>query len=140
MANKHGKNSDLIPQPHGGALRPPVRKGEVRSDKLGRPKQPRKLKEFIKELENEDDEILFPEEAIEIIEKKGKTFYKLKNSKGSKMFMTAYNKAIRGDAKWADFLVKMGFAGGYEPAKTENKNINLTPQELIKSLDDESQH
>ena len=35
------------------------------------------------------------------------------------MFLVAYNKAIKGDAKWADFLVKMGFAGGYEPAKSQ---------------------
>jgi hypothetical protein len=94
----------------------------------GRPKSPRKLKEFIKELENENDELVFPEEAIEVVDRKGKTFYKLKNSRGSKMFITAYNRAIKGDAKWADFLVKMGFAGGYEPTKSqvEQKNKNYS--------------
>lgn len=109
----------IIKQPHGGAIFQ-AQKGETKNP-YGRPKQPRKLKEFIKELENEDDELIFPEEAIEIIHKDGKTFYKLRNSKGGKMFMTAYNRAIKGDARWADFLVKMGFAGGYEPTKTENK-------------------
>lgn len=104
---------------NGGTLTP-YQKG-VSGNLDGRPKHPRKLKEFIKELETEDDELIFPEEAIEIIQKDGKTFYKLKNSKGGKMFMTAYNRAIKGDARWADFLVKMGFAGGYEPTKTQNE-------------------
>lgn len=108
----------------------PIQKGEVRN-KTGQPRKPRKLKEFIKELENEDDELIFPEEAIEVVVKNGKTFYKLKNSKGSKMFMTAYNRAIKGDSKWADFLVKMGFAGGYEPAKTVNQNTNINKEIII---------
>lgn len=103
-----------------GGMIYPIQKGEVRN-RTGQPKQPRKLKEFIKELETEDDELMFPEEAVEIVTKDGKTFYKLRNSKGGKMFMTAYNRAIKGDARWADFLVKMGFAGGYEPTKTDNK-------------------
>jgi hypothetical protein len=108
-----------------------LEKGETANPK-GRPKVPRKLKDFIKELENEDDELMFPEEAIDVIVKSGKTFYRLKDSKGAKMFITAYNKAIRGDARWADFLVKMGFAGGYEPAKTENKNIIIDGIDEIK--------
>jgi ABC-type nitrate/sulfonate/bicarbonate transport system substrate-binding protein len=99
-----------------------LEKGET-ANPNGAPKRPRKLKEFIKELENENDEIVFPAEALEVItrtvEGVEKTFYKLKDSKGSKMFLVAYNKAIKGDAKWADFLVKMGFAGGYEPAKSQ---------------------
>jgi hypothetical protein len=74
-----------------------------------------------------------------VIQKDGKKAYKLKNSKGGKMFITAYNKAIRGDARWADFLVKMGFAGGYEPAKQENTNINLTPQDILKKLDEDTE-
>lgn len=111
-----------IPARNGGYFLK-YKKGESGNPK-GRPKQPRLLKEFIKELEAEDDELMFPEDAIEIMTKDGKTFYKLKNSKGGKMFITAYNRAIKGDARWADFLVKMGFAGGYEPIKTENKNLN----------------
>ena len=108
-----------IKQKHGGMLINSL-PGETMNPN-GRPRHPRKLKEFIKELETEDDELMFPEEAVKVIKKDGKTFYKLKNSKGGKMFMTAYNRAIKGDARWADFLVKMGFAGGYEPAKTDNK-------------------
>lgn len=112
-----------------------LEKGET-ANPNGRPKQPRKLKEFIKELETEDDELMFPEEAIEIVQKDGKTFYKLKNSKGGKMFITAYNRAIKGDARWADFLVKMGFAGGYEATKTDNKTtVEIqNPQEALNKL------
>jgi hypothetical protein len=121
-----------VPARNGGTLTRPA-KGETMNPN-GRPKSPRKLKEFIKELENENDELVFPEEAIEVIERKGQKFYKLKNSKGSKMFITAYNRAIKGDAKWADFLVKMGFAGGYEPTKNENTTVNLTPQDVLKQL------
>jgi hypothetical protein len=100
-----------------------LEKGET-ANPNGRPKSPRKLKEFIKELENEDDELLLPFDAVEVVEKNGQTFYRLKNSKGGKMFITAYNRAIKGDAKWADFLVKMGFAGGYETTKTQTEVIN----------------
>lgn len=102
--------------------------------KNGRPKQPKKLKEFIKNLENEKDEVLFPEEDVEVIEKKGKKFYKLKGSKGSKMFLTAYKKALAGNVKWAEFLVKMGFAGGFEPVKQQTKLDLVTPQDLIDAL------
>lgn len=112
----------IIKQKHGGAINR-IEKGTSGNPK-GRPKSPRKLKEFIKELETEDDELLLPFDAIDVVEKNGQQFYRLKNSKGGKMFITAYNRAIKGDAKWADFLVKMGFAGGYEPTKTENKNLN----------------
>lgn len=126
----------LVKQPHGGAINI-LRKGET-ANPNGRPKQPRKLKEFIKELENEDDELIFPEEAIEVIQKDGKTFYKLKNSRGSKMFMTAYNRAIKGDSRWADFLVKMGFAGGYESTKVESTNLNIN-QDITIDIEDEEE-
>jgi len=125
----------IIKQPHGGAIFQ-AEKGQTKNPN-GRPKQPRKLKEFIKELETEDDELLFPEEAIEIIQKNGKTFYRLKNSKGGKMFITAYNRAIKGDARWADFLVKMGFAGGYEPTKTDNTTKIIQTPDLSKLTDQE---
>lgn len=118
----------IIKQPHGGAIFQ-AEKGQTKNLN-GRPKSPRKLKEFIKELENEDDELLLPFDAVEVVEKNGQQFYRLKNSKGGKMFITAYNRAIKGDAKWADFLVKMGFAGGYEPTKSQaevtNKNYTFT--------------
>jgi hypothetical protein len=119
----------MIPQPHGGAIKIPEKGTSANPN--GRPKRPRKLKEFIKELENEDDELLLPFDAVEVVEKNGQTFYRLKNSKGGKMFITAYNRAIKGDAKWADFLVKMGFAGGYEPPNkspedtTKEVNVNI---------------
>jgi hypothetical protein len=120
-----------IKQAHGGVIINSL-PGES-GNPNGRPKSPRKLKEFIKDLENEDDELLLPFDAVEVVEKNGQTFYKLKNSKGGKMFITAYNRAIKGDAKWADFLVKMGFAGGYEPTKNANqfldKNGNPTNPE-----------
>lgn len=109
-----------VPQPHGGSITL-QEKGDKPFNPKGRPKQPKKLKEFIKNLETENDEIMFPFEALELVEKKGKKFYKLKGSKGSKMFLTAYNKALKGDVRWAEFLVKMGFAGGFEPTKTDNK-------------------
>ena len=125
----------LIPQPHGGAINRFEKGKSGNPAGLGAFKKPKKLKEFIKELENEDDEIIFPAEAIEVIEKDGATFYKLRNSKGSKMFLVAYNKAIKGDAKWADFLVKMGFAGGYEPAKSQ-VDQNVTAVGLKDVLDD----
>ena len=127
----------LIKQPHGGAIFQ-APKGFT-ANPNGAPKQPRKLKEFIKELENEDDELLLPFDAVELVEKNGQTFYKLKNSKGGKMFITAYNRAIKGDAKWADFLVKMGFAGGYEPTKTDNTNKNFN-QEVEIDIDDENKN
>lgn len=127
---------NTIPGKNGGTLTP-FPKGKSGNPE-GRTKSPRKLKDFIKELENEDDELVFPEEAIEVIERDGKIFYKIKNSKGSKMFITAYNRAIKGDARWADFLVKMGFAGGYEPTKTENKNENINTEIIIDIEEDEA--
>jgi len=112
-----------------------LEKGET-ANPNGRPKVPRKLKDFIKELETEDDDLLFPAQAIEVVEKNGETFYKLKNSKGGKMFITAYNRAIKGDSRWADFLVKMGFAGGYEPTKTQNENTNVNIDQVLKELEE----
>jgi hypothetical protein len=128
----------IVKQPHGGAIFQ-AKKGETKNPN-GRPKVPKKLKEFIKELENEDDQIAFPFELVEFIphDKKDKErvnelfeevrslckgiYYK--NSKGAKMFLTAYTRALKGDVRWAEFLVKLGFAGGFEPIKTENKNKN----------------
>lgn len=123
---------ELVPAKNGGRIFRP-KKGQTMNPN-GRPRLPKKLKDFIKELETENDELLFPEEDIQIVEKEGKKFYKLKNSKGSKMFITAYTRAIKGDARWADFLVKMGFAGGYEPVKTENLNKTLNIDDVLSEL------
>lgn len=123
-----------IKQPHGGYIVQPE-KGETNNPN-GRPKVPKKLKEFIKNLETEDDEIMFPVAAMELIERKGQQFYKLKGSKGGKMFITAYNKALKGDVRWAEFLVKMGFAGGFEPVKNETKLDMATPKDLIDALNE----
>jgi hypothetical protein len=136
-----------VKQPHGGAIKL-AEKGDRLSP--GRPKSPRKLKEFIKELENEDDQINFSFDLVELIpnDKKDKErvnelfeevkslckgiYYK--NSKGAKMFLTAYKRALKGDVKWAEFLVKMGFAGGFEPTRVHNGTVDkngelITPQE-----------
>jgi hypothetical protein len=111
-----------------------LEKGET-ANPNGRPKVPKTIKEFIKTLENEDDEVLIPVEACELITKGGKQYYKLKSSSGHRMAMTAYNKALKGDIRFLDWLTKMGYAGGYEATKQENKNINITPLDIIKELD-----
>lgn len=118
-----------------GGIIYPIQKGEVRN-KTGQPKQPRKLKDFIKALETEDDVLMFEVEQVEIVEKNGKKYVKIKNAKGGKMFVNALNRAINGDARWADFLVKMGFAGGYEPVKTQNENKNTEIQVVKKIITD----
>ena len=112
-----------IKQPHGGALLR-LEKGET-SNPNGRPRVPKTIKEFIKELENVETDILIPVEACEKIIKGDKEFYKVKNTSGHKMAMSAYNKAMKGDIRFLDWLTKMGYAGGYEPAKTQNQNINI---------------
>ena len=112
-----------VPARNGGTLTRPD-KGETMNPN-GRPKVPKTIKEFIKTLENEDDEIQIPVESCELITKGGKQYYKLKSSSGHRMAMTAYNKALKGDIRFLDWLTKMGYAGGYEATKQENKNINL---------------
>ena len=109
----------IIPQPHGGAIFQ-AEKGQTKNP-FGRPKTPKTIKDFIKKLEYADDEVLLPIEKIEIVEKDGKKFYKLKNSKGAKLFLAIYNQAFEGNTKALDILIRLGFAGGYEPIKTENQ-------------------
>ena len=121
----------IVPQPHGGAIFQ-APKGYT-SNPHGRPKIPKTIKEFIKELEQVDDDFLLPVEACqEIVEKDGKKFYKVKGTNGQKMVMAQLQKAFKGDQKALDWLTKMGYAGGYEPVKNENTNTNLnTDVEIV---------
>jgi len=113
----------IIKQPHGGSLKV-LQKGET-ANPNGRPKVNKTIKEFIKDLENADEEIRIPVEACELKIINDKEYYVLKSSSGAKLAMTAYNKALKGDIRYLDWLTKMGYAGGYEPIKTDNKNTNI---------------
>ncbi len=134
----------IVKQPHGGYIKL-QEKGDKSSNPKGRPKIPKTIKDFIKTLENEDDSINISFQAIELIlineedkKKVDELFTEikklckgltLKGSKGNKMAMNAYSRAMKGDIRFLDWLTKMGYAGGYEPIKTQNdnKNTDITP-------------
>ena len=108
---------------NGGTIYPQG-KGNKLGKLGGRPKQPRKLKDFIKQMETEDSELVLPAEKVEIIEKKGKKFVKFKAFQAGKLFASLLQHSVKGNMKALDILIKLGFAGGYEPIKTENENKN----------------
>jgi hypothetical protein len=110
-------------------------KNDPRINKKGRPKVNKTFKQFFSELENVEDDIIIPVESCELIIKDGKKFYKVLGTNGLKMAMNAYNRALKGDIKWIDFIVKMGYAGGYDaknsgasesPVYVSNFNLNYT--------------
>jgi hypothetical protein len=88
-------------------------------NKKGRPTIPKTIKDFIKSMEMVDDDILIPVDACEKITKKGVNYYKVAGTNGLKMAMNAYNKALKGDIRFLDWITKMGYAGGYTPTKQE---------------------
>lgn len=111
----------IVKQPHGGAIFQ-AEKGQTKNPK-GRPKTPKTIKETIKALENADDHFLIPVDSCkEIIEKNGKQFYKVKGTNGQKLIMAQMQRAFKGDSRALDWLTKMGYAGGYEPTKTDNNH------------------
>jgi hypothetical protein len=113
-------------QDEGLKKRKSFKKNDPRINKNGRPKVPKTVKEFIKGLEHENDEIKIPVEACEIKTIGGQQYYVLKSSSGHKLAMTAYNKALKGDIRYLDWLTKMGYAGGYEATKQDITNKNYT--------------
>lgn len=103
----------------------PFTKNDPRINKKGRPKIPKTIKEFVKAMEMIDDDIMIPIESCELVAKGEQQFYRIKGSNGLKMAMNAYQKALKGDIRFLDWLTKMGYAGGYAPIKTENTNVTL---------------
>ena len=107
-------------------------KGDPKINRKGSPDVPKTIKAFIRTLENIDDEIIIPFEACKTIKKDGKKYIKIIGSNGLKMAMNAYNKAMKGDIRFLDWLTKMGYAGGYEATKNENINLNFElPAQII---------
>lgn len=111
----------------------PFTKNDPRINRKGRAKVPKTIKEFIKSMEMIDDDIMIPVEACQLIIKDGKEFYRLKGTNGLKMAMNAYNKALKGDIRFLDWITKMGYGGGYVATKQEltgengnSININIT--------------
>ena len=94
-------------------------KNDPRINRKGRPKVPKTIKEFIQTMEMIDDDIMIPVEACQLTIKDGKEFYKLKGTNGLKMAMNAYNKALKGDIRFLDWITKMGYGGGYIATKQE---------------------
>jgi len=107
----------IIKMKHGGAIFRAA-KGETKNPN-GRPKVPKTIKEFIKDLENVKDDIVIPADSCSTVLIKGVKYYKIKNTSGHKMAMAAYNKALKGDIRYLDWLTKMGYGGGYEATKVD---------------------
>jgi len=107
----------IIPK-HGKGKLTMYEKGET-GNRKGRPKQPLKLKEFIKMMETEDDEIIMSVDQVEFFTKDGEEFVKFKNFKAGKLFASLLQHSMKGNMKALDILIKLGFAGGYEPVKSE---------------------
>lgn len=111
----------------------PFTKGDPNINRKGRPVVPKTIKEFIKSMEMIDDDIMIPVDSCELITKNDQEFYKIKGSNGLKMAMNAYQKALKGDIRFLDWITKMGYGGGYESSKTElsGKNGGALCTELI---------
>lgn len=105
----------------------PFTKNDARINRKGRPKVPKNLKEFIKELEDIENDILIPVQACEFVTIKGVDYYRINSSSGYKLAMAIYNKALKGDLKALDWMTRMGYAGGYEPIKKEITGKDGTP-------------
>ena len=97
----------------------PFTKGDPNINRKGRPVIPKTIKEFLQSMESIDDDILIPVDACVRVTKDDVKYYKVKGSNGLRMALNAYNKALKGDIKFLDWITKMGYAGGYEPIRNE---------------------
>jgi len=121
---------------NGGTLYPP-KKGDKRGRLGGRKKQPRKLKDFIKQMETEDSELILPAEKVEVIEKNGQKYIKFKGFQAGKLFASLLQQSMKGNMRALDILIKMGFGGGYEPVRTDNKNTHTIESDLTNLTDEQ---
>ena len=111
-----------VPGRNGGTLTQFV-KGEV-TNKNGRPRVPKGFKDLLKGMESDETSITVEESAMERFEKDGAVFYKFKLPTSYSLFLAFLKEMKKGNARFWDMGVRMGFAGGYEPIKTENLNVN----------------
>jgi len=125
----------IITPKHGRGQLNVLQKGET-ANPNGQPRKPKGLKEFIKAMENEDDEIIMPANQVEFFTKNGEDLVKFKNFKAGKLFASLLQHSMKGNMKALDILIKMGFAGGYEPVKQQIEQTNITAKELIDELED----